>query len=56
MTKVLTKMAYWNPALDFEAAMDSLPEDANLTELKERIKPVISCIGEIKRVEGQRRD
>ena len=56
MTKVLTKVAFWNPALDFEAAMDSLPEDANLTALKERIKPVISRIDEIKRVEGQRRD
>ena len=56
MTKVLTKMAYWHPALDFEAAMDSLPEGTDLTVLKERIKPVISCIDEIKRVEGQRRD
>ena len=56
MTKVLTKMAYWNPDLDFGAAMDSLPEGVDLTVLKERIKPVISCIDEIKRVEGQRRD
>ena len=56
MTKVLTKVAFWNPALDFEAAMDSLPEDADLTVLKERIKPITDCIDEIKRVEGQRRD
>ena len=56
MTKVLTKVAFWNPALDFEAAMDSLPEDADLTVLKECIKPVISRIDEIKRVEGQCRD
>ena len=56
MTKVRTKVAFWNPALDFEAAMESLPEDANLTALKERIKPVISRIEEIKRVEGQHRD
>ena len=56
MTKVLTKMAYWNPDLDFGAAMDSLPAGIDLTVLKERIKPVISSIDEIKRVEGQRRD
>ena len=56
MTKVLNKMAFWNPALDFEAAMDSLRENADLTVLKERIKPITDCIEEIKRVEGQRRD
>ena len=56
MTKVLTKMAYWNPDLDFEAAIDSLPNGTDLTVLKERIKPVISIIDRIKRVEGQRRD
>ena len=26
MTKVLTKVAYWNPTLDFDAALESLPE------------------------------
>ena len=56
MTKVLTKMAYWNPDLDFEGAMDSLPDGTDLTVLKERIKPITDCIDEIKRVEGQRRD
>ena len=56
MTKVLTKMAYWNPDLDFDVAMDSLSDGIDLTVLKERIKPVISNIDEIKRVEGQRRD
>ena len=56
VTKVLTKMAYWNPDLDFEAAMDSLPDGTDLTVLKERIKPVISSIDEIKRVEGHRRE
>ena len=56
VTKVLTKMAYWNPDLDFAAAMKSLPDGADLTVLKERIKPITDCIDEIKRVEGQRRD
>ena len=56
MTKVLTKVAYWNPDLDFDAALESLPEDANLTVLKERIEPIISRVDGIQRVEGQRRD
>ena len=56
MTKVLTKVAHWNPNLDFDAALESLPEDANLAPLKERIKPVISRVDGIERIEGQRRD
>ena len=56
MTKVLTKVAYWNPNLDFDAALESLPEGADLAALKERIKPIISCVDGIQRVEGQRRD
>ena len=39
MTKVLTKVAHWNPKLDFDAALESLPEDADLAVLKERIDP-----------------
>ena len=49
-------MAYWNPDLDFPAALESLPEGAYLTVLKERIKLIISRIDGIQRVEGQRRD
>ena len=56
LTKVLTKVAYWNPDLDFDAALESLPEDADLAALKERIKPIISRVDGIQRVEGQRWD
>ena len=56
MTKVLTKVAYWNPDLDFDAALESLPEDVDLATLEESIKPIINCVGGIQRVEGQRRD
>ena len=56
MTKVLTKVAYWNPNLDFDAALESLPEDAVLAALEERIEPVISRINGVQRVEGERRD
>ena len=56
MTKVLTKLAYWYPDLDFDAALESLPEDADIAALKERIKPIISRIDGIQRVEGLPRD
>ena len=56
MTKVLTKVAYWNPNLDFDVALESLPEGVDLAPLKERIEPIISGIDGIQRVEGQRRD
>ena len=56
MTKVLTKVAYWNPTLDFDAALESMPEDVDLAPLRERMEPVISGINGIQRVEGQRRD
>ena len=56
LTKVLTKVAFWNPSVDFTNALESLPEDADLTALEERIEPIISCVDGVKRVEGQRRD
>ena len=56
MTKVLTKVAHWYPDLDFDAALESLPEGTDLAPLRERIKPIISRVGGIQRVEGQRRD
>ena len=56
MTKVLAKIAHWHPDLDFKAVLKSLPEDADITALSERIKPILSRIDKIKRLEGQRRD
>ena len=35
LTKVLTKVAYWNPNLDINAVLESLPEDVDLVTLKE---------------------
>ena len=52
LTKVLTKVAFWNPSVDFADALESLAEDADLTALEERIEPIISCVDGIKRVEG----
>ena len=47
-------MAYWNPNVDFADALESLPEGVDLTALEERIEPIISCVGGVKRLEGQR--
>ena len=49
-------MAYWNPNIDFDAALESLSEDADLAALKEHIEPIISCVDRVQRVEGLRRD
>ena len=56
MTKVLAKVMHWNPDLDFEAALESLPEDADIAALKDRIRPIIRRIDRIQRVDCQRRD
>ena len=56
LTKVLTKVAFWNLGVDFANALESLLEDADLTTLEERIEPIISCVDGVKRLEGQRRD
>ena len=52
----LTNVAFWNPIVDFANALESLPEDADLEALEERIDPIISCVDGVKRVEVQRRD
>ena len=54
LTKVLTKVAFWNPSVDFANALESLPEDVDLAALEEHIEPIISRVDGVKRVEGQR--
>ena len=56
MTRVLAKIAHWHPDLDFDATLESLPKGTDLAPLRERIKPIISRVGGIQRVEGQPRD
>nr|XP_020186146.1 coiled-coil domain-containing protein 157-like [Aegilops tauschii subsp. strangulata] len=56
LTKVLTKVALWNPSDNFADALESLPEGTDLTALEEHIEPIIGCIDGVKRVEGQRQD
>ena len=56
LTKVLTKVAFWNPSVDFADVLESLPEGTDLAALEERIEPIISYVDGVKRVEGQRQD
>ena len=56
LIKVLTKVAHWNPSVDFAQALDSLPVDVNRQALEERIEPIISYVRGVARLEGQRRD
>ena len=54
LLKVLTKVAYRNPGLDFN--QDSLPADADRRALEELVMPVVSLVDHVTRVEGQCRD
>ena len=56
ITRVLTKIAYWHPDLDFGAVLKSLPEGVGTVALNERVQPILSRINKIKRVEGHRQD
>ena len=51
MTKVLTKLAHWNPNLDFDAALESLPEDVDLVALEKHIQPIISPVDGVQRID-----
>ena len=39
MTRVLTKIVHWHQDLDFGAVLKSLPEEADIAALNERIQP-----------------
>ena len=56
LIKVLTKVAHWNPSVDFAQALDSLLEDIDHQALEERIEPIISHVSGVARLEGQHRD
>jgi len=56
LTKVLTKVAYWNPNVNFVDKLESMLEDVYLAALEERIEPIIIHVDGVRRVEGQRRD
>lgn len=54
--KVLTKVAYMNPGINFSNVFERLPQDADLAALEALVMPIVDKVGQVKRIEGQRRD
>ena len=54
--KLLMKVAARNPGVDFSHIFKSLPKDADVKALEELIAPIVERVGQVKRVEGDRRD
>ena len=56
LQKVLMKVAFRNPGLNFTNVLKSLPPDANVEALKALVAPIVDKVSGIKRVEGDRVD
>ena len=56
LLKVLTKVAYWNPGVDFTNALESSPEDTDLKMLEELVAPIICRVDGVKRLDAQHWD
>ena len=49
-------MAYRNPGVDFSKILKSLPKDVDVKALQQLVAPIVDRVGQVKRVEGDRRD
>ena len=56
LQKVLMKVAFRNPGLNFTNVLKSLPLDADVEALKALVAPIVDKVSGIKRVEGDRVD
>ena len=56
LQKVLMKVAFRNPGVNFTNVLKSLPPDADLEALKALVAPIVDKMSGIKRVEGDRVD
>ena len=56
LQKVLMKVAFRNPGLNFTNVLKSLSPDADLEALKALVAPIVDKVSGIKRVEGDRVD
>ena len=56
LQKVLMKVAFRNPGLNFTNVLKSLPSDADVEALKALVAPIVDKVSGIKRVEGDRVD
>ena len=56
LQKVLVKVAFHNPGLNFTNVLKTLPPDADLEALKALVAPIVDKVSGIKRIEGDRVD
>ena len=56
LEKVLVKVAFRNPGLNFTNVLKKLPADADLNALKALVAPIVDKVNEVKRVDGGRVD
>ena len=56
LEKVLVKVAFRNPGLNFTNVLKKLPADADLDALKALVAPIVDKVNEVKRVDGGRVD
>ena len=56
LEKVLVKVAFRNPGLNFTNVLKKLPADANLEALKALVAPIVDKVNEVRRVDGERVD
>ena len=52
LQKVLMKVAFRNPGLNFSNVLKTLPPDADLEALKTLVAPIVDKVSGIKRIEG----
>jgi hypothetical protein len=56
LQRLLVKIAYRNPGVNFTNIFKSLPKDYDTTRLEALVAPVMDRVSQVKRVEGQHRD
>ena len=56
LQKVLMKVAFRNPGLNFTNVLKSFPPNADVEALKAHVAPIVDKVSGIKRVEGDRVD
>lgn len=56
LRKVLIKVVHKNPGINLTNVLDTLPKDVDLKPLEELVAPIVDKVGQVKRVEGERRD
>src|SRR3954467_14275712 len=56
LERVLVKIVFRNPTIRLTNVLRHLPEDADLTEIRALVTPIVERVAGIRRVEGERAD